>query len=140
MEYITSHIFSMGWQDVLDILLVSYILLRFYVLFRGTAVFRGILGLALLWVFQRFPTSLGLVVTSWAVQGIITVAAFIIIVVYRNELRSVLQTKNLKNILWGGSLGSQRTPIEIIARCAFELAKNGIGALIIIPGKNVFTY
>ena len=103
MEYITSHIFSMGWQDVLDILLVSYILLRFYVLFRGTAVFRGILGLALLWVFQRIPTSLGLVVTSWAVQGIITVAAFIIIVVYRNELRSVLQTKNLKNILEGNS-------------------------------------
>ncbi len=135
MEFITTHIFGMRWQDLLDILLVSYILLRFYVLFRGTAVFRGILGLALLWVFQRVPISLGLVVTNWAVQGIITFAAFIIIVVYRNELRSVLQAKNFKNILWGGAHGSEKTPIEIIARCAFELAKKGTGALIIIPGK-----
>jgi hypothetical protein len=47
MEYITSHIISMRWQDVFDIILVGYILLRFYVLFRGTAVFRGIVGLAL---------------------------------------------------------------------------------------------
>lgn len=126
----------MRWQDVLDIVLVSYILLRFYVLFRGTAVFRGITGLAFLWIFQRVPHSLGLVVTSWAVQGIITVAAFIIIVVYRNELRSVLQAKNFKNILWGFSHKSGKTPIEIISKCTFELARKRTGALIVLPGKN----
>ena len=136
MEYITSHIISMRWQDVLDILLVGYILLRFYVLFRGTAVFRGIVGLAFLWIFQRVPQSLGLVVTSWAVQGIITVAAFIIIVVYRNELRSVLQARNLKNVLWGGAHRSEQTPVEIIAGCAFELSGKRTGALIVFPGTN----
>ncbi len=136
MEYITSHIITMRWQDVVDIILVGYILLRFYVLFRGTAVFRGIIGLALLWIFQRIPQSLGLVVTSWAVQGIITVAAFIIIVVYRNELRSVLQTRNLKNIFWGGVHRSEKTPVEIIAGCAFELSGKRTGALIVFPGTN----
>ena len=136
MEYITSHIISMRWQDVVDIILVGYILLRFYVLFRGTAVFRGIVGLAFLWVFQRVPQSLGLVVTSWAVQGIITVAAFIIIVVYRNELRSVLQARNIKNVLWGGAHHSEKTPVEIIAGCAFELSGKRTGALIVFPGAN----
>jgi uncharacterized protein (TIGR00159 family) len=126
----------MRWQDVFDIILVGYILLRFYVLFRGTAVFRGIVGLAFLWIFQRVPQSLGLVVTSWAVQGIITVAAFIIIVVYRNELRSVLQARNLKNILWGGAHRTEKTPIEIIAGCAFELSSKHNGALIVFPGSN----
>jgi uncharacterized protein (TIGR00159 family) len=126
----------MRWQDVVDIILVGYILLRFYVLFRGTAVFRGIVGLALLWIFQRVPQSMGLVVTSWAVQGIITVAAFIIIVVYRNELRSVLQARNLKNILWGGAHRSEETPVEIIAGCAFELSRKRTGALIVFPGTN----
>jgi diadenylate cyclase len=126
----------MRWQDVVDIALVSYILLRFYVLFRGTAVFRGIAGLAFLWIFQRIPHALGLVVTSWAVQGIITVAAFIIIVVYRNELRSVFQAKNFKNFLWGFPHKSGKTPIEIISKSAFELARKRIGALIVFPGKN----
>jgi DNA integrity scanning protein DisA with diadenylate cyclase activity len=76
------------------------------------------------------------VVTSWAVQGIITVAAFIIIVVYRNELRSVLQARNLKNILWGGAHRTEKTPIEIIAACAFELSGKRTGALIVFPGSN----
>ena len=31
---------SLRWQDIVDISLVSYILLRFYVLFRGTNAFR----------------------------------------------------------------------------------------------------
>jgi len=80
---------SIRWQDVVDITLNSYILFRLYVLFRGTNVFRVIMGIALLWFFQRIAVSLGLIVTSWAIQGITAVAAFIIIVVFRNEIRSV---------------------------------------------------
>jgi len=43
--------FELRWQDIVDILLNSYILFRVYVLFRGTIVFRvflGIIGLLLL--------------------------------------------------------------------------------------------
>jgi hypothetical protein len=35
------------------------------------------------------------------VQGIVAVAALIIVVVFRNEIRSILQARNLKGILWG---------------------------------------
>ena len=57
------------WQDITDITLTSYILFRFYVLFRGTNVFRVIGGIALLWFFQRVAVFLGLIVTSWVMQG-----------------------------------------------------------------------
>ena len=39
------------WQDLIDILLNSYILFRLYVLFRGTYVFRVLTGIAFLWIF-----------------------------------------------------------------------------------------
>ncbi len=126
---------SIRWQDVIDITLNSYIIFRLYVLFRGTNVFRVIMGLAFLWFFQRVAVSLGLIVTSWAIQGITAVAAFIIIVVFRNEIRSVLQARKLKAILWGFSHKAASTPIESIVEGVFDLARRHSGALIVLPGK-----
>lgn len=126
---------SIRWQDIADITLTSYILFRFYVLFRGTNVFRVIAGIALLWFFQRMAVSLGLVVTSWVMQGFTAVAALIIIIVFRNEIRSVLQAQNLKAIVWGFSKSKENTPVEIIVQSVYELSRSRIGGLIVFAGK-----
>lgn len=88
---------GLRWQDIADILLNSYILFRLYVLFRGTNVIRMIMAIAMLWMIERLAVNMGLIVTSWAMQGIIAVAALIIIIVFRNEIAGVLQTRNLKS-------------------------------------------
>jgi diadenylate cyclase len=126
---------SIRWQDIVDVLLNSYILFRLYVLFRGTNVIRVIAGLAILWVFQRVAASLGLIVTSWAMQGIIAGAALIIIIVFRNEIRNVLQAKNLRAVLWEFPHKGVRTPVDCLVEGVYDLARNRIGALIVLPGK-----
>ena len=135
MEKLVVFLSSIRWQDVIDISLNSYILFRFYVLFRGTNVFRVLIGMTVLWFLQRIAISLGLIVTSWVVQGIVAVGAIIIIVVFRNEIRRVLQAKNLKSILWGLSSKSAVTPTEIIVESVFSMAEAKCGALIVFPGK-----
>ena len=135
MEKLLIFLSSIRWQDIVDISLNSYILFRFYVLFRGTNVFRVLIGMTLLWFLQRIAISLGLIVTSWVVQGIVAVGAIIIIVVFRNEIRRVLQAKNLKSILWGLSAKSVVTPTEIIVESVFSMAEARCGALIVFPGK-----
>jgi len=127
---------NIRWQDILDILVVSYFLFRFYVLFRGTNVFRVIVGIGFLWIFQRIAGYMGLIVTSWAMQGIIAFAAIIIIIVFRNEIRNVLQAKNIGAILWGFSHKIAETPVQIITSGVYELAQRRIGALLVIPGKD----
>ena len=47
MDLGSSFIAALRWQDVVDILLNSYILFRLYVLFRGTNVIRVIVGIRL---------------------------------------------------------------------------------------------
>ena len=123
------------WQDVVDIGLNSYILFRFYILFRRTNVFKILIGVALLWVLQQAAGYLGLIVTSWVVQAITTIAALIIVVVFRNEIRSVLQAKNIRSILWGVSFKQPQTPVQAIVESAFDLAKRRIGAIIVVQGK-----
>ncbi|RPI77041.1 MAG: DisA protein [Desulfobacteraceae bacterium] len=135
MIHLSSFFNNLRWQDLIDIGLASYILFRFYIIFRGTYVFRVISGLGLLWIFQRLTSSIGLIVTSWALQGITAVAAIIIIVVFRNELRQVLQARNIRTILWGVSSKPLDTPIEVIVKAVFELKKKHLGALMVFPGK-----
>ena len=132
---LSSFLSSIRWQDIVDITLNSYILFRLYILFRGTNVFRVITGILILWFFQRVAFALGLIVTSWVMQGFTAVAALIIIIVFRNEIRSVLQAKNLRGILWGFSQKTGNTPIEILVDSIFELALRNCGALIVLPGK-----
>ena len=114
MDGLINFLYTLRWQDIVDITLTSYILFRFYVLFRGTNVFRILIGMTILWFFQRIAVFLGLIVTSWVVQGVAAVAALIIIVVFRNEIRSVLQARNLKSILWGFTSKTVIPTIEIL--------------------------
>ena len=123
------------WQDIVDIILISYILFRLYILFRGTNVFTVLIGILFLWFLQKIAFSMGLIVTSWSIQGFTAVAAIIIIVIFRNEIRSVLQTKNLRSLLWGFSIKPIKTPSDIIADAIFKLSRNRHGALIVLLGK-----
>ena len=126
---------SIRWTDIIDILFISYVLFRLYVLFRATPVLRVLIGIGILWIFQRVAVWLNLVVTSWAIQGIIAAVALIVIVVFRNELRSVLQAKNLRSLLWGYTHEAVQTPIEVISETVFDLAKKAYGALIVFEQK-----
>lgn len=135
MEKLVPGILSIRWQDAVDILFGSYFLFRLYVLFKGTNVFRVLMGIAFLWFVQRMASSLGLIVTSWGIQGITAGATLIIIVIFRNEIRSVLQATNLKAILWGFPKKGRDTPVQVIVESAFELARKHAGALIVLPGR-----
>ena len=136
MEKIIFLISSLRWQDIVDIGLVSYILFRFYVLFRGTNAFRVLIGMTILWFFQQVAVSMGLIVTSWVVQGIVALGAFIIIVIFRNEIRSVLQASHLKAILWDVSSKAVASSIEIIVQSVYDMGLRKCGALIVLPGKD----
>ncbi len=128
-------IFSLRWQDIVDISLVSYILFRFYILFRGTNAFHVLVGMTILWFFQQLAVSMGLIVTSWVLQGIVTLGAFIIIVVFRNEIRAVLLARNLKFIFWGISSKNVASTIEVIVQSVSEMSRRNCGALLVLPGK-----
>jgi uncharacterized protein (TIGR00159 family) len=135
METLTQFTTGLRWQDVVDILLNSYILFRLYVLFRGTNVIRMIMAIAMLWILERTAVYMGLIVTSWAIQGIIAAAALIVIIVFRNEIASVLQTRNFKSFFWGIPQRQIQTPVDIIVEGVYELARRKLGALIVLPLK-----
>jgi diadenylate cyclase len=136
MEKIISLIISLRWQDIIEIILLSYILFRFYVLFRGTNAFRVLIGLTILWFFQQVAVSIGLTVTTGWSRQLLSWGPLIIIVIFRNEIRTVLQASHLKAILWDISSKTVFSTIEIIVQSVHEMAVRKCGALIVFPGKD----
>ncbi len=126
---------SIRWQDALDILLNSYILFRLYVLFRGTNILRVLIGILFLLYFQRVAATTGLILTSWVIQGVTAAAALIIIVVFRNEIRIVLQTRNFKRFFFGIPHKPASSSIKMITKSIFDLADRQCGALLVFPGQ-----
>ncbi len=135
MDTLVQPLVSLRWQDIVDILLNSYILFRLYVLFRGTNVIRMLVAIGILWMLERMAMSIGLIVTSWAIQGIIAAAALIVIIVFRNEIASVFKARSFKSFFWGIPQRQILTPTEIIVESTYELARLGLGALIVLPLK-----
>ncbi len=135
MKDFLAFVATVRWQDVVDVLINSYILFRVYVLFRGTNAFRVLVGITSLWILQEVAASIGLILTSWAIRGITAAAAIIIIVVFRNEIRTALQVRNLKAFLWGSPHREHHSPLEIIAESVYQMGRKRIGALLVFPGK-----
>ncbi|WP_321493885.1 diadenylate cyclase [uncultured Desulfobacter sp.] len=135
MEQLSLLFSGCRWQDVLDIVLNAYILFRLYVLFRGTNVLRVLLSVVAMWIIGRSANAMGLVITNWAMQGVITVATFVIIIVFRNEISGVVRTRSLRFFLWEIPRAQINTPVRIIADAVVELARSKIGALIVMPLK-----
>lgn len=124
---------NIGWQNGLDIALNTYILFRLYVLFRGTNVLRVLFTMVVLLVFRQVAFAMGLIITSWVLQGVIAVAALVIIIVFRNEISSALKTRDLKYFFWGIPRQQLKTPVGIIVDSVYEMAGKKIGALIVLP-------
>ncbi len=135
MEQLSLLFSGWRWQDVLDIVFNAYILFRLYVLFRGTNVLRVIMAVVAMWIIGRSANAMGLVITNWVMQGVITVATFIIIIVFRNEISGVVRTRSFGFFLWEIPRTQNNAPVRIITDAAVKLAGSKIGALIVMPLK-----
>jgi diadenylate cyclase len=123
------------WQDVLDILLNSYILFRLYIILRGTRLFLVVVFIFVLLIFQQIVSITSMILTHTVLQGIAALTAIGVLIVFRYEIRSLFQAKGIKDILWHVSTKPIVTPVEIIAGSVYQLARKRIGALIVLPGR-----
>jgi uncharacterized protein (TIGR00159 family) len=125
----------MRWQDVLDILLNSYILFRLYIILRGTRLFMVVVVIFLLLIVQQIVASANMILTHTVLQGLAALTAIGVLIVFRYEIRNLFQTKGVKDILWRVAPKPVVTPVEIITASVYQLARKKIGALIVLPGR-----
>ncbi len=124
--------------DILDILVVAYIIYRGLLLLQGTrgsSVIRGLLiVLALLWATSWLPT------LNWMLRQLVLPGVIALVVIFQPELRMALERLGRAGVL-GFSFGSveaeraQRVINEIVD-AAEEMSDRRIGALIVLQRQS----
>lgn len=128
---------SFGWRDILDILVVAFIIYRTIILIKGTGAFQVLVGLLIIFAIFLVSVILKLYATEYIFGNFLTSIIIVIIVLFRNEIRRGLIEVGKNPFATAQNKLERVGLIEETSRAVFELASKRIGAIIVFE-KNVF--
>ena len=138
MQPIYSIINNLRIQDILDIIIVSLMIYALLIWFKDRAsrfVLVGISVVGAIYVTARF---FQLYLTTVVLQGFFAILIFVLVVIFQEDLRRFFERLAIigrfgKQVR---SVGPQHEETEVLAATAANLARNRIGALIVLGGND----
>lgn len=121
--------------DAVDILLVTVLVYAGIVWIRRTQaglVAGGILILAGLYIAA---SSIGLQLTAWLLQGFFAIFLIIVVVIFQEELRQLFERLALFSLRRNKRVPQPANMADMMVECASDLARDRIGALIVLQGE-----
>jgi diadenylate cyclase len=123
---------DLRFQDVLDILFLTFVAYHLYLWFWGTKAFQALVGLLVLGLVYTVAKTWGLFLTTWVFQIFWQVLVILLIILFQSEIRQALEKVNPLQ-----ALGlRRRTPpgkwTQLFSAAVFSMAEKTIGALLII--------
>lgn len=120
------------WQDIIDILIVAYLIYRILLMIRRTRTAHMIIGLFVIagayFIAQRFE----LYIISWTIRNLLGYLVLTILVIFHPEIRRMLAQVG-QNTFFRHFYGVEKSQvIEEIVRSTEWLSSRRIGALIVI--------
>jgi diadenylate cyclase len=136
VESILNPFTGISLSEVVDIIFVA-ILLYAAILWaqrtRAAFVARGILILGVIFLIARY---LDLQMTAWVFQGFFAVLVIVIVVIFQEELRRMFERIAVWNPLGGRTPPLPSTSMDTLVRAVADLARDHIGALVVICGND----
>ncbi len=118
------------WQDILDILIVAFIIYQLMSIIRGTRSVQMVLGLIVVGLVYFMASILNLVTVQWLLRTFLSSLLLIIIIVFQQDIRRALS--QVGKSPFQRSTGMAEKDLDEIIRAVFYLSKRRIGALIVI--------
>lgn len=147
-EYSDMYIPPVGFSDVIEIVIIAYILYHIIVWIKDTrawTLLKGILVLILMFIVAEL---LRLKTIIWLISKTISVGVIALVVIFQPELRRALEQLGQQKFISGllpfddnrdkNEKFSEKTVTELV-KAAYELGKAKTGALIVIEQDNVLT-
>ncbi|HHU63061.1 MAG TPA: TIGR00159 family protein [Clostridiales bacterium] len=126
-------------RDVIDILIVAYVLYRFLVLIKETRAAQVLKGLAVLLIATKVTEWLKLNTINWLLSNAMTVGVIALLIVFQPELRRALEHigrgRFFNSAIFMPDEKKFTKVINEITQTVQNLARNKIGALIVIERK-----
>ncbi len=125
-------LFSLHWYDVLDILIVAFIIYKIIDLIKGTRAVQMVVGLGVLFVTSLLSQKLHLVTLHWILTSFLSSIILVIIVIFQNDIRKALMNMGQPPFFRRVYFFGEEREIEELSRGISSLAERKIGALIVL--------
>ena len=126
---------TIGWFDVLDILIVAAILYKVYEMLQDTRAITLVKGILVLLAVTMVCSWLDLHVISWLLQKTVTLLFVALPIVFQPELRRALEHLGQGRFLGSSALlddEEARSVVSEITKAVKQLAATKTGALLVI--------
>ena len=120
-------------HNIIDILLVSFLLYQLYLWVRESRALRALTGLAIIGVLSLVARWTGMVMTGWIFQSLWSIILLVIVIVFQPEIRRILERMNPLDLIRGQPVALQREMLVEITETVFDMAREKVGALIVLP-------
>lgn len=120
-----------GWRDVLDIIIVSFIVYRIIILIKGTGALQVVIGLIIIFAVFLISVIFKFYATEYIFGNFISLIIIVIIVLFRNEIKKALIEVGKNPFSIAQSKLEKVGLIEEISKAVNELALKKIGAIIV---------
>lgn len=124
-----------NWQlllQLIDILIVAFIIYRGLLVVRGTRAAPMLWGLALIIFLYLIARELGLYTLRWLLENFLSSIILVIVVIFQDEIRRGLTKVGLHRIVRRRGVAPVDRIIEDVTLVTRSLSKEKIGALIVI--------
>ncbi len=132
MELFRIDFLTFKLTDLIDILIVAFIIYQLLALMKGTRAAQMVTGLVLIFIVAFFAFWFHLEGLSWLFSNLATVGFIVLVIVFQPELRSVLARMGHSRIFQYFIKVEERKSVEEIARAAVRLSELRYGGLIVI--------
>jgi diadenylate cyclase len=120
------------WQDVVDILIIGFVVYQLMLLIRGTRAVQMIIGLLVLAAVYQGAQFFELYTVNWVLDSIGNVLLIVIVVVFQSDIRRMLTQVGTGPLFGRVQHLAHGQAIEEITRAAVLLVGRRIGALIVL--------
>lgn len=118
-------------QDLIDIVIVSYIIYKVFLLVKGTRAARMLIGVGVLLTLSLFSRFLELYTLDWLIQSFWTQIIIVLIILFQPEIRKALAQMGETPLFHRFSSAEEMKTIEEIVKASQSLANRKIGSLIV---------
>jgi uncharacterized protein (TIGR00159 family) len=124
---------GLRWQDVVDILLVAFVIYRIFVLIKGTRALQILIGLAFIVVAYVGSQVFELFTLHFILNAFLSSIILVVVVLFQNEIRRALAHVGMNPFLSSREFSvTGPEAVEELMKVSVSLANKKIGALIVL--------
>ncbi len=136
-EAISGSIFSsISFTDILDVVLMTFIIYQILKFFRNTKAIQVLKGVAILIIALAVASWIGLPTVTWILSSVFTSGIVVIVVIFQPELRRTLENLGRGHFAdTDGDLNKEDIIGEFVS-AAEHLSRRRVGALMVFAQKS----